>query len=891
MTGSTVPEQAAACDVAISLNAGDGPVPDWMVDCDLAVCSVLKDVSAQIVANCKSFGVQLEGVCGKAVERLPADKLSADEAPAGTGGGGAEWSEACQDFLSTFGMLSKAVLELALDLESTMTNPLQTAIATLTEESVGRVKHWRMVRSQLIELQDRYGQSRKKTMEARTRLASTGGWFKKSSTEKAASQQHAALCDMAKCEEELRASEASLRKLEEESRERLRQLDRENRVLLRDLLKKGTKSLGKLRAVAGKSTLPSPPPEPASGITAGSGPEALLGVMPGGRDEATDSSDQERASRSSEPPRTVTPTPPVDIVPSSASPAPEADNQPVLSGPSAKYLQNMSSLRNVDAEFQELRELGELSDDDFEEDASVRALNWSPASLGVKAEASPSAPSKPASAPKRRNSSLVFHSSASTLVPRSSLEQSPQQQRTRQPSPKANSVPLTSVDVSPLLHRVAASAATAIDTGSGGIQSSPVRRPPTGAFGMPATGSSPAPAAGQQQGGGAEGDASKTTASTAASAAASPTSSTQQQATAASAEADVTTTVSSAPAAAAASSKPRDAAVPLASSASPGLLKAPASSSSSTLTPYRRAVVANKATIDDDDSDEDTSPATSSRAKPASAPLVEAEVPLELLPLLAGDPRKAFEKYVKRLPERQHSTTEYRWDKLQVRAAEQLCGGHVGKLELFWIVRQGCQATAETAEGLVAFQFVQGIASNFARVLHLSVVGEGNDKEGSVTFDETWQDVMPSAIFEVRKLLFGTLPISGIRAFMLAGEDDEGQIYIDKDVEVAYQRSSFRWFQLTQTLKRTKSALTGRKSVRPAARFLVLHAPRTASDPAAPRGHHIGSMPALLLRDEGGEASLLPPSSGGGGAAVANGQSQEASPEGKEEVFTGFSSF
>lgn len=163
-------------------------------------------------------------------------------------------------------------------------------------------------------------------------------------------------------------------------------------------------------------------------------------------------------------------------------------------------------------------------------------------------------------------------------------------------------------------------------------------------------------------------------------------------------------------------------------------------------------------------------------------------------------------------------------------------------MELFWIHRPGALVTADTADGLVCFQFVQGCASNFARVLHLSVTnGEGC----------SWQELLPSAIFEVRRLIFGTLPVDSLRAVVLAGEEDTGRIYVDVDVETAYERCRFRWFQLTQSLRRTRSSRVGLQShgKKLASRFLVLHTHRAQADPKAPHST-IGRMPSLLLKDE-----------------------------------------
>jgi hypothetical protein len=211
---------------------------------------------------------------------------------------------------------------------------------------------------------------------------------------------------------------------------------------------------------------------------------------------------------------------------------------------------------------------------------------------------------------------------------------------------------------------------------------------------------------------------------------------------------------------------------------------------------------------------------------------------------MAEDPRKPFERYVRRLPERLAVATDTEWEKLQGRANEKLLGAHVGKLEFFWIHSPGYVAVSEeSVYGLVCFQFVQGFASNFARILHLSVVD--NTIPG-----EAWSSALPSALLEVRRLLFQTLPVDNIRAIVLAAEDDTGRIYVDKDVEISFQRCGFRWFQLTQKVHRTRSAVSRRVKVKAASRFLVLTASRDESrDPKPPR-ESIGRLPAALLRSE-----------------------------------------
>jgi len=241
----------------------------------------------------------------------------------------------------------------------------------------------------------------------------------------------------------------------------------------------------------------------------------------------------------------------------------------------------------------------------------------------------------------------------------------------------------------------------------------------------------------------------------------------------------------------------------------------------------------------EEDSDDDLG---SSKSKRVVVLLEDPNVELQLLPLVAEQPQHSFEIYIKRVPERLTAVNEVSWDNLQSRAAAPPLGGHVGKLEMFWIQRPGSKPAPESADGLVCFQFVQGAASNHARILHLSLTAPDQDPSC-----QTWQDVLPSAILEVKRLIFATLPVDSLRAVVLAAEDDGGRVYVNRDVEHAYQQCCFRWFQLTQSLKRSRSGLSRRRKVRPGARFMVLHTPRTASDPAAPRCN-LGKKPALLLQ-------------------------------------------
>lgn len=254
-------------------------------------------------------------------------------------------------------------------------------------------------------------------------------------------------------------------------------------------------------------------------------------------------------------------------------------------------------------------------------------------------------------------------------------------------------------------------------------------------------------------------------------------------------------------------------------------------------------------TVDDDDDDDEE------HVPPTPLFLEAPTVQLEISPLMAEDPRKLFERYTRRLHERLMSATETSWDKLQERASEQLLGGVVGKLEFFWLHPPGQSASPDTAVGLVCFQFVQGFASNFARILHLSVAEEASDLPPESSTDTAWPGnwriSMPSAILQVRHFLFSMLPVDSLRSVVLAGEDDAGRIYVDAHIEVCYQQCRFRWFQLTQQIRRSKNSLRRKAKVKRGARFLVLSSPRQDTDPAAPRAAvSVGRLPAVVLRDE-----------------------------------------
>lgn len=220
-------------------------------------------------------------------------------------------------------------------------------------------------------------------------------------------------------------------------------------------------------------------------------------------------------------------------------------------------------------------------------------------------------------------------------------------------------------------------------------------------------------------------------------------------------------------------------------------------------------------------------------------------VEFQLSPLIAEQPQRLIDRYMKRIPEHLAAAAETNWEKLQGLAAEQPLGSLVGKLEIFWIHLPGKVASADSADGLVCFQFVQGHAAHYARILHLSVAPQ--DGLG-------WPQALPAAIAQVRHFIFTTLPVQSLRVVVLAAEDEDKRICIDRDVEAAYKHCRFRWFQLTQRLRRAKSAfLRHRKSAR-SIRFLVLHSPRTDEDPPAPRDA-VGTKPALKLQAEGPDDS------------------------------------
>lgn len=784
-------------------NVGGDAMPDWM-SCDLGAYRILQDVSTQIVANCESFGKHLENVCGEALKQLPRPDDSA----------AFDCADECVGFLSAFGDLSSVLLQLAGDLECSVKQPLQGIILSLTEERTGRMKHWRQVRSRFAELQERYGRSRQRSEAARGKLEkcdNKGKWFHRGDTTQkaaqAASEQHAAMCDLAQCEEELNATEASLRRLEDESREWLRQMSREKQAVLRGVLAKGTGSLGRFVSVAEKASPKANDPHEEQKVVT---PTGWSGVLP----MSTKCPEEPPADKTEEKPS----TPPV---PQGVIPQPEAELQEepaeklTPADPSAKYMQTTPGPVPLD--------ISELSDDS-DDDAAARATHWSPHK------------ESPAVATKvKRGRSLVFMGSGSTLISQSKVTPKASAASSSPANPSLSIGDSSLAKESPAVSRGLAIGKLAA------LKDDPVA-PATSPFDVNRrfrVGMEEIQA--EIEDGIDISDISSITAEVgnlpALSAPASAVSAPSLPVAVKPPPEDLISTAwqaNSSPAHVGFSSK----ACPAGSGTAAKDLGSP-----------QKAHSAPKLALDfDDDDDEDE--LCASPEPTAKTPLEKPDVALELVPLIADNAQKCFEKYVSRLPERVSSANDIRWDKVQARANEQQLGGHVGKLECFWICRPGVTAAPDTADGIVCFQFVQGFASNFARILHLSVVGDGragNSTEAGRA--ESWPSLLPSAIFQVRHLLFETLPVDSLRAVVVAGEDDSGRIFVDSDVEVAYQRCNFRWFQLTQNLRRTKNAITRKHKVRQA-RFLVLHAPRRPTDPKAPRNSTIGRLPAMLLKND-----------------------------------------
>jgi hypothetical protein len=731
-------------------------MPEWM-SCDLVAYNILQEVSSQIVSHCESFGKHLEGVCGQAIERLPPSD----------GTDPFDCSDACITFISAFGALSHELLQLAGDVDCSVKKPLQGIIHSLTEERAGRMNHWNQVKNRFAELQERYRRSRLRSIEARGKLdRSKGGnkshWFRSKTDEgQAATEQHAAMCDLAECEEELRESEASLRRLEEENKEILRKLDREKQADLRSFLAKGTSSLRRLVSVTDKALANETAPESSS--TSGAkpaSPTSWAGVLPSripNPEKVNDKEEGQEAGDKTEdvcerPPESVVPQPPVQ----EAIPDP-AESNLASTDPSAKYLQGSGASIPLGGGF----DISELTDSEDEEDASSRAAAWTPAK------------DSPLTKGTAKRQSFVFQSSGG-----SSLLGGDVRPLTRKSSPMILSSPTAPKVSSP--EHPSVSAALSLNS----IRSNPVEQ------GLEA---SPTPTAEMRPVPRPLSEASYS----------------KPLATASVANIRVETEMEHKP------------------------------------SPTRRKV----AVVDDSSEDEDnttSSPSGSSGPKP---PLERAEMKLEVVPLVAEAAQKYFERYVQRVPETLQLVSESSWSKLQERASESCLGGQVGKLEFFWICLPRAEPTPEGASGLVCFQFVQGFSSNFARILHLSVVEQSSGKA------QLWSSILPSAIFEVRRFIFQTLPVQSIRATVLMCEDESGSLCVDGDVEVAYQRCRFKWFQLTQNLRRSRSGIRRKKKVKPSTRFMVLHTPRLEEiDPKAPRQTSVQPMPALLLRDEPGNS-------------------------------------
>eukprot|EP00930_Biecheleria_cincta_P068792 TRINITY_DN56622_c0_g1_i1.p1 TRINITY_DN56622_c0_g1~~TRINITY_DN56622_c0_g1_i1.p1 ORF type:complete len:753 (+),score=166.05 TRINITY_DN56622_c0_g1_i1:65-2260(+) len=685
---------------------GTAELPDWM-GCDLGACRTLEEVSSQIVGNCRTFGSELQGVCVNAMKRLP--RGESDEQSS------FECADAALRFLAAFDGLSSALLALSDDLESAVTRPLQKAIVTLTEESTGRAKHLQQVRNKFADLQERYRKTRAKTAEAKGKLAGEKRWsWRKalSNDGKAASAQHAAVCDLAKCEEELLESEASLRQLEDDSRERLKQLDKEKQVILRGALFRGMSSLRRLHPVTDK--VPAPEDLDILGHTL-----PFQGIMPGSTDATAaaageqqserelgageGSGDQQGMDRFSMP---DTEDAQLTIFPQQQDEAAAAANGSGSSlqdeDRSARYAAGASEF-SLDVDDEE-EEAGET-----ETSAAMRAAGWSPEKKSFSA--------------RSRQRSLVFQSMGESLVKTESFS-SPSA-----PSSKHDPQPDSSGPITPSISREP----------SGLITPSGSRKP-----------------------------------------------------------------------------------------------SGPATPSSTSR-------------IEEDSSDDSDGPV----ARKMPPPLEKPDVELKLSPLVAEQPQHCFERYVKRIPESLAAANEVTWDKIQARAAETPPGSYVGKLEMFWIHSSDSPPSADSADGLVCFQFVQGCVAHYARVLHISVVSSEDGVHGN-----SWQKVLPSAVLEVKRLIFGTLPVDSLRAVVLAAEDEStGRIYVNRDVELAYQQSRFRWFQLTQSLRRSRSGLSRRKK-KLTSRFLILNTARTEADPPKPRSTMATKDPLLLQSEAASETEV-----------------------------------
>lgn len=667
---------------------------DWLGS-DLLTCRVFEEFSRLISASCCSFSAQLEEACKHARQQLPG------VAEGSTGPFAFDCAESSLALVTAVGSLASAVRRLAEGLDLELATPLQKTVATLHEESAGRVKHWRQVSSRFADLQEQYRRTRHRCDQAKGRLAAGASsegsrWsWRKAVDSKAASEQHTALRDLARCEEELLGSEVALRELEEQSRQRLRELDMEKKATLRSSLAVALGFLQRLlflpEEVFGQST---PQPESQQPLLSSDGDKA----------SSEDSSDGDTTN-------TTSSSPEEELAKACFDEAKTPD-------PSAKYLRNCSGMSPRGRPSSDGQPIDLLLEDETaaEADAAVRAARWSPpTSSGSKSR------------------SIIFNSQSSGMIvvaPRGSDSTS-----------------------EALLTSVAAAAAT------------PQRF--------------------------------------------------------------------------------------LESAGAPSFAPSPQEPEPESDGHFWREVAlgqtppmsCNATQADFEGDSEDSDGANKSTPQRAKVPcLVEPDVELEVTPMIEDQPQKSFERYVRRVPDRLAAGTECAWDKLLAASLEHLTGGHVGKIELFWIHKPGMLATPDTADGLVCFQFVQGCASNFARVLHLSV-------SPCQSIAEEWPKVLPSAVFAVKRLVFGTLPVDSLRAVVYAPEDDSGRIYFDQDVESAYIQCQFRWFQLNQSLRRTgyKYSFGGRSKVHSVRRSLVFASQRSTADPQAPLST-IGRLPALLLR-------------------------------------------
>lgn len=743
------------------LSAFSPDAPDWMA-CDLAACRTLQTASEEIVSTCRQFGSQLAGICGKATQQIPSSGAKTDQADA----------DLCQKFLWTFGMLSSALVCVAGDLESTVIVPLQASIAKLQEESSGRIKHWQQVRGRFAELMERYGRSRQRSIEAKEKLAQSASagsrgsfWRKLSQDGKAAAEQHSAMCDLAKCEEELLRSEVSLRKLEEESRERLAQLETEKNEALQGAITKGASSLKRLLPISARARqldeVEVPCSDGWSGVlppSAGAAPPQAMAFeeaeekdLPwqGGSEfndilkpQAT-SSDHVACESGS--------TPAEFLARAGAGVEASEDdgNDPHTTETPSNRFDSYLPTASESADFAELDEVIRGHDGDGEmEDAAARAQNWS---LGVNG-------AKTVSRPFRRKRSLVFQKddSARLVRPESSSPAGVPSSCVRQGS-----------NFSAISQSCPSVAALAVSQSISEGRRTPMSVPVAAAAPFTLNSVSSFQGSGKAAGSTIEDEISF------------------------------------------------------------GIWNVPTllSSPSASIKGAKR----------EESDDECLRKTESKRSTVALLDLLEYD--LGLSPLLTEDPRREFELYVQRLDGRLAQSMDTCWERLSKTASEHLQGAHAGKLEFWWIHAPGKKASPELADGLVCFQFVQSCATNFARILHLSVVSH----------EDGWSAVLPSAILEVRRLIFGTLPVDAVRAAVLALEDESGRTCVDEEIEVAFNQCGFRWFQLTQDIRRTSSKFR-RKQKSVATRNLVLNTYRSKQDPEAPYSE-IRRLPSLLLQD------------------------------------------